>query len=124
MSLDQQRFPRAAAYLARLPAGIDSYPECQVRVDGRLNLRRDFSLLTREDGLPAMVRDFLVGSITKAWMPLVFRIATRRNVVIKQVAAVVVMVVVMVRLRCTKRKGAWRKLGGVQVCLSWCLLAS
>jgi hypothetical protein len=76
MTLDPQRFPRAAAYLAQLPHGIGSYPECQVLVDGRLGLAKDFSELAAATGIPLPVREFLEGKVTEAWMPEVISAAS------------------------------------------------
>ncbi len=74
MPLDPQQFPRACAYLSRLPAGIDSYPECQVRVDGRHNLVRDFAELAGTTGMPSPVRAFLEGEVRETWMPEVISV--------------------------------------------------
>jgi hypothetical protein len=76
MTLDPQRFPRAAAYLAQLPHGIGSYPECQVLVDGRLGLAKDFSELAAATGIPLPVREFLKGRVTEDWMPEVISVAS------------------------------------------------
>lgn len=74
MTLDPERFPRAAAYLAQLPAGMDSYPKCQVRVDGRSNLPKDFSDLAATPGLPSPVGRFLRGDVAEIWMPEVISV--------------------------------------------------
>lgn len=39
--MDEKRYPRVAAYLGQLPAGLDSHPECQAKASGyRASLER------------------------------------------------------------------------------------
>lgn len=74
MTLEPQSFPRASAYLERLPHGIGSYPECQVRVDGRANLPKHFGALAETPGIPLPLREFLEGKVSEAWMPEVISV--------------------------------------------------
>ncbi|MGE0789106.1 MAG: hypothetical protein AB7S26_25765 [Sandaracinaceae bacterium] len=75
--MDEERFPRAAAYLARLPDGVRSYPACQVKASV---LREVLSsrLLTDEDvrALPEpMARLVLDPPPVSTWMPEVIAVA-------------------------------------------------
>jgi hypothetical protein len=54
--LDAARFPVTAAYLAVLPAGLDSYPQCQAKASLYRALVDDMTA----DGLPAPLRDLVV----------------------------------------------------------------
>src|SRR5437868_48500 len=40
--VNADRFPRAAAYLASLPNGMDSHPDCTVRMDATAAVMKEF----------------------------------------------------------------------------------
>lgn len=76
MTIDAARYPRAAAYYAQLPAGMDSFSDYLVRVDGRENLIKDFGALAEDATLPQPVRTYLSGGVREAWMPEVISVMT------------------------------------------------
>lgn len=64
--LDVARFPATAAYLAVLPAGLDSHPSCQAKA----SLYRAFVAETVPDGLPAALQDLMVRPRpVTSWIP-------------------------------------------------------
>ncbi len=70
-ALDRQRFPRLAAHLESLPAGLDSHPDCKAK--GTL-VRSFASELSAEEaraaGLPGPVEALLVSQPSnRAWVP-------------------------------------------------------
>jgi hypothetical protein len=69
--LDPQRYPRAHAYIAQLPQGLESYPACRVKFDAvELLLGRCSELVEEKAGgaLPAPIRDTLNGR-PGSWHP-------------------------------------------------------
>lgn len=69
MSLDPSKFPRASRYLEVLPAGLDSYPECQMQASIQDDLRQQFPAIARAAGLPAPLLDALNGRHQDGWYP-------------------------------------------------------
>jgi hypothetical protein len=68
VTLDPGRFPRAAAYLATLPHGLESHPGCKVRDVVLEPYVRSFAALAGEPGLPVPVADMLTGRLTSPWL--------------------------------------------------------
>jgi len=63
-------FPRVAAYLAQLPQGLDSYPECQVQGGVVRTMRTDIDVRVDPTGLPAPVAAlFLQPDAMPEWLP-------------------------------------------------------
>ncbi len=54
--LDSGRFPRAARYLASLPSGLASYPECRAKTDFSHVVLGDYPKLLEEARLPEELR--------------------------------------------------------------------
>ncbi len=69
MDLDAQRFRRTAAYLEKLPDGILSYPECQLKSDIHEEVGREFPQLLQGGGLPVILKQYLTGQHTEKWFP-------------------------------------------------------
>lgn len=70
LSLDRRRYPLTASYIAELPEGLASFPECRVNVRVHETIRADFPDLGREPGLPRPLADFFAGRRTKGdWFP-------------------------------------------------------
>lgn len=61
MALDPLRLPRAAAYLASLPNGLESFPSCRVRDVTVEPYARAFGALAEEPGLPTPLVDLFAG---------------------------------------------------------------
>jgi hypothetical protein len=61
VTLDPVRLPHAAAYLAALPQGLGSFPDCRVREVTVEPYARAFGALADEPGLPAPVADLFAG---------------------------------------------------------------
>ncbi|MGH7437122.1 MAG: hypothetical protein ACRENE_15720 [Polyangiaceae bacterium] len=61
MTLDPVRLPRAAAYLASLPQGLESFPGCRVRDVTVEPYARAFGAMAEEPGLPAPLVDLFAG---------------------------------------------------------------
>lgn len=59
MAIDEERFPRLAAYLASLPNGLDTYPECLAKASLLHYARRQTPPTFSLDGLPNRVRSQL-----------------------------------------------------------------
>jgi hypothetical protein len=76
-ALDRAAYPRAAAYVASLPYGLASYPDCRVHAPTFEPHRRDFGTLAALPGLPEPVRQILSGRVKEdAWVPAVaFQVA-------------------------------------------------
>lgn len=67
--LDRTRFPSASAYLSGLPKGLDSFPECRVRVLVFEHIGRQYPELAR-DAPPGPISDLLAGSLDSSnWVP-------------------------------------------------------
>jgi hypothetical protein len=65
-----ERFPRLSAYLAKLPAGIASYPECKVRTGTYEHvLLSDAGSRPSLAGVDSHVRDFLLVPSRGLWVP-------------------------------------------------------
>lgn len=62
MALDPDRLPRAAAYLASLPKGLDSFPSCRVRDVTVEPYARAFGALADEPELPTLLVDLFAGA--------------------------------------------------------------
>lgn len=76
---DRQRFPTLAAYLDRLPEGLDSYPECQAKCSLMMSALDDYSLDACLAGLPADLADLVQNPPPRVeWIPQVhFRAVLR-----------------------------------------------
>lgn len=61
MDLDPTRFPRAHQYLKSLPAGLDSFPECQINVHVLDHVAMDHPQLAMATMSPKEIRDVLAG---------------------------------------------------------------
>jgi hypothetical protein len=67
--LDRARFSSASAYLSSLPKGLDSFPECRVRVLVFEHIGRQYPELAR-DAPPGPLTDLLAGSLdSSSWVP-------------------------------------------------------
>lgn len=76
MTLDPARLPRASEYLASLPLGLRSFPNCRVRDITVEPYAHAFGDLASEPGLPAPVADLLRGITVGPWYPeVVFQMA-------------------------------------------------
>ncbi len=69
MDLDPKRYPYIAAYLERLPHGIESYPECQIKADVHEDISAEFPELASGGGLPKIVDDYLNRRYRETWLP-------------------------------------------------------
>ncbi len=69
VTLDPARLPRASEYLASLPQGLGSFPNCRVRDITVEPYARAFGYLANEPGLPAPVADLLGGISSGPWFP-------------------------------------------------------
>jgi hypothetical protein len=69
MSIDANRYPITARYLAHLPSGLDSHPTCLVKTDAHDGLREEFPTIGQDKGLPAIVQDFFNGHYRETWLP-------------------------------------------------------
>jgi hypothetical protein len=67
VTLDPRRFPRAAAYLASLPQGLESHPDCKIRDIVVEPYVRAFASIADEPGLPVPVADMLTGRARVPW---------------------------------------------------------
>ncbi len=67
--IDPARYPLTAHYLASLPNGLASYPECLVKSDAHDGLRDGFPQIAEDLGLPTVVRQFFRGEYHDEWMP-------------------------------------------------------
>lgn len=67
--LDRGRFPSASAYLSSLPKGLQSFPECRVRVLVFEHIGRQYPELAR-DAPPGPLKALLAGSHDSSeWLP-------------------------------------------------------
>ncbi len=57
--LDKTRYPLLAEYIDGLPAGLDSYPECESKASLANSAVEGHDLAEFQDGLPAPVRDLI-----------------------------------------------------------------
>lgn len=69
MSIAADKYPVTARYIESLPNGLDSYPECQARTDARENVKREFSDIGSDSGLPQIIRDFFGNRYRENWIP-------------------------------------------------------
>lgn len=78
-AFDRQRFPTLAAYLDRLPDGLDSFPECQAKCSLLMSALDDYSLDPCLASLPAELADLVQNPPPRVeWIPQVqFRAALR-----------------------------------------------
>jgi hypothetical protein len=76
VTLDPARLPNAARYLASLPQGLRSFPDCKVRDITAELYANAFNALAGEPGLPTPVADLLGGIASGPWYPeVVFQVA-------------------------------------------------
>jgi len=69
-SVDAERFPRLARYLAVVPRGLAAYPECSVARHAFDPYRRDHGALAAADGLPRRVRAlYAPDAALPEWLP-------------------------------------------------------
>jgi hypothetical protein len=67
--LDRGRFPSASAYLTNLPKGLESFPECRVRVLVFEHIGRQYPELVR-DVEPGPLASLLAGTLdSSGWVP-------------------------------------------------------
>jgi hypothetical protein len=68
--IDRERFPRTAEYLALLPNGLASYPECSARAVIMERYARDHEKLARAPGFPAQIAAVYAGAAgSDEWIP-------------------------------------------------------
>jgi hypothetical protein len=60
---------RLEKYLATLPNGIDSYPECKVVANAFLDAGTSFPSIATDPDIPAVIRAAASGSSTEMWVP-------------------------------------------------------
>jgi hypothetical protein len=65
--LDPSRFPRASAYIASLPRGLDSFPEARMNHLVLVHVPQDFPDLVTGQALPPQLDDFFARRITGDW---------------------------------------------------------
>ncbi len=65
--LDANRFPRAAAYVASLPQGLDSFPECRMNHLVLVHVPTDFPELVTGQELPPRLAEFFEKRIRGDW---------------------------------------------------------
>lgn len=74
--LDQGRFPELYGYLQKLPAGIDSYPECTARASLLRGVLAEWNGTVPTDGLPAQLASLMrAPPPADAWVPEVAYVA-------------------------------------------------
>ncbi len=66
--VDPSRYPYLARYIAGLPEGLWSYPECLVRTEVHEPVRQDFPQLAELEDLPLRLTEFLSGEYQADWM--------------------------------------------------------
>ncbi len=69
MPFDPSPWPHVASYLAQLPEGFDSYPDCLVHIDTFSLVRERYPSLVTLPGLPNSVVQVLTGSYQGDWLP-------------------------------------------------------
>jgi hypothetical protein len=69
VALDINRLPEMRKYLAALPRGLDSYPECTIRDIAVEAYARDFGRFGTEPGLPEEVAALFTGRFRSTWLP-------------------------------------------------------
>jgi hypothetical protein len=70
--VDAERYPRLAAYLALLPDGLRSYPECTSRGTLVSSATQGHELASFPDGLPTIVRQLIASPpLPGAWVSAV-----------------------------------------------------
>jgi hypothetical protein len=76
--VDRNAFPRTAAYVAALPNGLDSYPQCRARTDvNRVVLERFPKLLEHGGVDPSLVQRLVRATRAGDWMTEVEAVTTR-----------------------------------------------
>lgn len=73
--LDSAAFPAASAYLASLPDGLDSFPDCTARPETYEGVHQSFPQDRIPPGLPESIQTFLRGE-QKGWQPEVVPLVT------------------------------------------------
>lgn len=68
VTIDPGRFPRAAAYLASMPDGLESHAACKIRDVVLDPYVRDYKAIAAEPGLPVPVADLLRGRVPGPWI--------------------------------------------------------
>jgi hypothetical protein len=68
MNFDSGGLPNMSTYIAKLPRGLSSYPDCQLRANIHEDILSDFPKLADEDRLPKPVRDYLNNPNTGDWL--------------------------------------------------------
>src|SRR5262245_21250059 len=66
--IDSALAPRAAEYLLGLPAGADSYPECQVRSDLTREIFKHFPEIPKHEALSPELREKIAEASKGEWM--------------------------------------------------------
>jgi hypothetical protein len=67
--MDATRLPELRNYLASLPRGLDSFPECSVRDFAVEAYAREFGRFGTEAGLPEPVANLFLGRFGASWLP-------------------------------------------------------
>jgi hypothetical protein len=67
--MDANRLPELHSYLASLPRGLDSFPECSVRDFAVEAYAREFGRFATEAGLPEPVAKLFLGHFGASWLP-------------------------------------------------------
>ncbi len=71
--VDPHRFPSLSAYLARLPEGLDSYPECQTKGSMIRSALEGHDFTQDLDGLPPRLVELVTDPPPPTrWLPLVY----------------------------------------------------
>lgn len=71
--VDPHRFPTLSAYLSRLPAELDSYPECRTKGSMIRSALEGHDLSTDADGLPKRLAEIVADPPPPTrWLPLVY----------------------------------------------------
>ena len=80
-SLLQNNYPAAANYLARLPEGLDAFPQCQMLAEGPLSFRAVYPQVFQRPDLPGAVKR-LVQAPWKPndWVPMVLAVTMNEMV--------------------------------------------
>jgi hypothetical protein len=67
--MDTSRLPELRSYLASLPRGLDSFPQCTVRDFAVEAYAREFARFGTEAGLPEPVANVFLGRFGASWLP-------------------------------------------------------
>jgi hypothetical protein len=82
-AIDAAAAPRAAEYLAGLPAGLDSYPDCTVRAELARDVFRRYPQIPTHAALSGEVQERLRAAVSEDWMPDV--IGTLARILVRDV---------------------------------------